>query len=197
MMNLNQFKVTFKTKEDAEKAAQNMSRRHDEPFRVYQIPNIGWAVGGVFLKKKRPIKVKSTKDINLLWEEFKNDEFDTSVDDYTTEVEAKELTDEISTAYGDDSVWILVNHYIKSGTELGMKTTGSYLVLEITNGIETVYPKLGGAFGRHIPLISKVAESLKEKPVIWSTWNSNSNPTKWGNNSWFYKLELNDTFTQD
>lgn len=196
-MNLNQHKVTFKTKDEAEKAAQNMSRRHDEPFSVYPIPNIGWAVGGVFLKKKRPIKVKSTKDINLLWEEFKKDEFDTSVDDYTTEVEAKELTNEISTAYGDDSVWILVDHYIKSGTELGMKTTGSYLVLEITNGIETVYPKLGGAFGRHIPLISKVAESLKEKPVIWSTWNSNSNPTKWGNNSWFYKLELNDTFIQD
>ncbi len=192
-MDFNQYKVTFKCKEEAEKAAQNMSRRHDEPFSVYQIPNLGWAVGGVFLKKKRPIKVRSTKDIKLLWEEFKEDEFDTSVDDYTTEVEAKELTDEISTAYGNDSVWILVNHYIKPGTELGMKTIGSYLVLEITNGIETVYPKLGGAFGRHIPLLSKVAESLKEKPVIWSTWNSKSNPTKWGNNSWFYKLELNES----
>ena len=192
-MDFNQFKVTFKSKEEAEKAAQSMSRRHDEPFSVYPIPNIGWAVGGVFLKKKRPIKVKSTKDIKLLWEEFKDDELDTSVDDYTKEIEAKELTDEISTAYGDDSLWILVAHHIKTGQELGMKTTGSYLVLEITNGIKTVHPKLGGAFGRHIPLMTKVAESLKKKPVIWSTWNPRSNPNKWGNDSWFYKLELNDS----
>lgn len=196
-MNLNHGKIVFNTQEEAQKAAQRMSRNYDEPFTTYKIPNSGWAVGGVLLKKKRPIKVKSTKDIKLLWEEFKDDELDTSVDDYTTEIEAKELTDEISTAYGDDSVWILVDHNIKTGQELGMKTTGSYLVLEITNGIETVHPKLGGAFGRHIPLMSKVAESLKEKPVIWSTWNSKSNPTKWGNNSWFYKLELNETFIQD
>lgn len=196
-MNLDFGKIVFNTQEEAQKAAQRMSRNYDEPFTTYKIPNSGWAVGGVLLKKKRPIKVKSTKDIKLLWEEFKDDELDTSVDDYTTEIEAKELTDEISTAYGDDSVWILVNHHIKTGQELGMKTTGSYLVLEITNGIETVHPKLGGAFGRHIPLMTKVAESLKEKPVIWSTWNSKSNPTKWGNNSWFYKLELNDTFIQD
>lgn len=196
-MNLNHGKIVFNTQEEAQKAAQRMSRNYDEPFTTYKIPNSGWAVGGVLLKKKRPIKVKSTKDIKLLWEEFKDDELDTSVDDYTTEIEAKELTDEISTAYGDDSVWILVDHHIKTGQELGMKTTGSYLVLEITNGIEIVHPKLGGAFGRHIPLMTKVAESLKEKPVIWSTWNSKSNPTKWGNNSWFYKLELNDTFIQD
>jgi hypothetical protein len=196
-VNLNHGKIVFNTQEEAQKAAQRMSRNYDEPFTTYKIPNSGWAVGGVLLKKKRPIKVKSTKDIKLLWEEFKDDELDTSVDDYTTEIEAKELTDEISTAYGDDSVWILVDHHIKTGQELGMKTTGSYLVLEISNGIETVHPKLGGAFGRHIPLMSKVAESLKEKPVIWSTWNSKSNPTKWGNNSWFYKLELNDTFIQD
>jgi len=196
-MNLDHGKIVFNTQEEAQKAAQRMSRNYDEPFTTYKIPNSGWAVGGVLLKKKRPIKVKSTKDIKLLWEDFKDDELDTSVDDYTREIEAKELTDEISTAYGDDSVWILVAHHIKTGQELGMKTTGNYLVLEITNGIETVHPKLGGAFGRHIPLMTKVAESLKEKPVIWSTWNSKSNPTKWGNNSWFYKLELNDTFIQD
>ena len=196
-MNLDHGKIVFNTQEEAQKAAQRMSRNYDEPFTTYKIPNSGWAVGGVLLKKKRPIKVKSTTDINLLWEDFKDDELDTSVDDYTREIEAKELTDEISTAYGDDSVWILVAHHIKTGQELGMKTTGNYLVLEITNGIETVHPKLGGAFGRHIPLMTKVAESLKEKPVIWSTWNSKSNPTKWGNNSWFYKLELNDTFIQD
>jgi hypothetical protein len=196
-VNLDHGKIVFNTQEEAQKAAQRMSRNYDEPFTTYKIPNSGWAVGGVLLKKKRPIKVKSTTDINLLWEDFKDDELDTSVDDYTREIEAKELTDEISTAYGDDSVWILVAHHIKTGQELGMKTTGNYLVLEITNGIETVHPKLGGAFGRHIPLMTKVAESLKEKPVIWSTWNSKSNPTKWGNNSWFYKLELNDTFIQD
>jgi hypothetical protein len=196
-VNLNFGKVVFKTQEEAQKVAQRMSQNRDEPFTTYKIPNSGWAVGGVFLKKKHTLKVKSIKDIRHLWEEFKEDEFDTSVDEYTTEVEAKELSGEISTAYGDDSVWILVSHYIKSGTELGMRTTGSYLVLEITNGIETVYPKLGGAFGRHIPLMSKVANSLMEKPVIWSSWNSKSTPDKWDNNSWFYKLELNDTFRDE
>lgn len=196
-MNLDYGKIVFKTQEEAQKAAQRMSRSHDEPFTTYKIPNSGWAVGGVFLKKKQPVKVKSTKDLRLLWEEFKENEFDTSIDEYTLAVEAKELTDEISTTNGDDSVWILVNNYIKSGSELGMKTTGNYLVLEITNGIETVNPKLGGAFGRHIPLMKKVADSLRDKPVIWSSWNPKTNSNKWGNNSWFYKLELNDSLIQD
>lgn len=196
-MSFNQFKVTFDTKEEAEKAAQNMSRKHDEPFRAYQIPNIGWAVGGVFLKKKKPLKVKSTKDLRLLWEEFKENQFDTSIDEYASAVDAKELTDEVSMPNGDDSVWVLVGYSIKTGTELNMKTMGTYLVLEITNGIETVKPKMGGAFSRHIPLMSKVAESLKGKPIIWSTWNPKSNSTKWGNNSWFYKLELNEAFSEE
>ncbi len=196
-MNLDHGKIVFNTQEEAQKAAQRMSRNYDEPFTTYKIPNSGWAVGGVFLKKKQPLKVKSTKDLRLLWDEFKENEFDTSIEDYTSAVEAKELSDEISTTNGDDSVWILVNHYIKTGSELGMKTTGSYLVLEITNGVETVNPKLGGAFGRHIPLMTKVAESLRDKPVIWSSWNPKTNPTKWGNNSWFYKLELNESFNEE
>ncbi len=191
---MNQGKVTFKNRDDAEKAAQNMSRRYDEPFSVYQIPNVGWAVGGIFLKKKRPLKVKSTQDIRLLWQGFKDDELDSSLDEYTSAVEKKELSDEISTANGDDSVWILVKHYIKSGSELGMKTAGQYLILEITNGIQVVKPKMGGAFASHIPLMSKVADSLLEKAVIWSTWNPKSDPKKWGNDSWFYKLEQNESF---
>lgn len=193
---MNQGKVTFKNRDDAEKAAQHMSRRYDEPFSVYQIPNVGWAVGGIFLKKKRPLKVKSTQDIRLLWQDFKDDELDSSLDEYTSAVEKKELSDEISTANGDDSVWILVKHYIKSGSELGMKTAGQYLILEITNGIQVVKPKMGGAFAPHIPLMSKVADSLLEKAVIWSTWNPKSDPNKWGNDSWFYKLEQNESFSE-
>jgi hypothetical protein len=193
---MNQGKVTFKNRDEAEKAAQNMSRRYDEPFSVYQIPNVGWAVGGIFLKKKRPLKVKSTQDIKLLWQEFKDDELDSSLEKYTSAVEKKELSDEISTANGDDSVWILVKHYIKTGSELGMKTSGQYLILEITNGIQIVKPKMGGAFAPHIPLMSKVADSLLEKAVIWSTWNPKSDPNKWGNDSWFYKLEQNESFSE-
>lgn len=196
-MDLNFGKVVFKTQEEAQKVAQRMRKNRDEPFTTYKIPNSGWAIGGVLLKKKYPVKVKSTKDIRLLWEEFKEDEFDTSVDDYTSEVEAKELGDESSTIYGDDSVWILINNYIKTGTELGMKTTSSYLVLEITNGIKTVRPKLGGAFSKYIPLMMKVANSLMEKPVIWSSWNPKSTPNKWDNDSWFYKLELNDSLNEE
>jgi len=193
-MNINQNKVTFKNKKDAEQAAQSMSRNYDEPFGVYQIPGIGWAVGGIFLKKKRPIKVKSISEIKDLWEEFKEDKFDTSVDDYSDAVLAKELINEVSIANGDDSIWVLVDFDIKTGYELGMKNAERYLVLEITNGIERLNPKMGGPFGRYIPLMERVAESLRGKPVIWSTWNPKYDPNKWGNNSWFYKLELNTSY---
>jgi len=78
-----------------------------------------------------------------------------------------------------------------------MKSSSKYLVLEITNGIDTVMPKMGGAFEIHIPLIAKVAESLLEKPIIWSTWNPRKNPKKCGNDSWFYKLELNNVIGEN
>jgi hypothetical protein len=191
-MDLNQGKVVFKTQDEANKAAQRMGRNYEEPFRAYPV-NGGWAVGGVFLKK--PIKkIKSLSDMREILKQFKDSDDDYSVDQYTDLIESEESSNKVSTTFGDDSIWTLISYEEMTGTQLGMKTSGSYLVLEITNGIETKRPKMGGAFRPHIPLMKKMAESLLHKPVEWSTWNSKINSDKWANDSWFYKLELNDSF---
>lgn len=191
-MDLDQGKTIFKTQDEAQKAAQRMSRNHEAPFRSYPAKG-GWVVGGVFLKKQIK-KSKSLSDMREIWKQFKESEDDYSVDKYTDLIETEENSNKVSTTFGDDSIWTLISYEEITGSQLGMKTSGSYLVLEITNGIETKKPKMGGAFQPHIPLMKKIAESLLHKPVEWSTWNSRVSPDKWGNDSWFYKLELNDSF---
>lgn len=197
-MNLNQGKVAFDSKPEAEKAAQRMHRRHGEAFRVYKLGSGKWAVGGVFIKKRPPKKVKSLLDIKALYEDYKEFETDTSVEEYVADIQATEVsTGQVGTSHGGDAVWILVGHSIKSNEDLGIKKIGQYLVLEITNGDETVKPKMGGAFSRHIPLMSRIAESLIDKPVLWASWNPKNDPNKWGKDSWFYQLELNEELSEN
>jgi hypothetical protein len=188
----NQGKVVFASKGEADRAAKKLSQKLSEAFTTYQI-GTGWAVGGVFFKKAKKLKVKSLSEIKEVWQALRENEEDFSIEEYADSVKAKELSNEISTPNGSDSVWILVSHEIKSAQDLGFKTQGSYLVLTITNGIETRHPKMGGAFERHNPLMKKVAESLVDRAVIWSSWNPSYNLTKWGSDSWFYKLELDDS----
>jgi hypothetical protein len=192
---LNQGKVVFTSKEDAERAARKMSQKHGEAFAAYKLA-AGWAVGGVFLKKPRKLKVKSLDEIKDLWSDLQHDHDDSAIDEYADAVLAK-ASSEISTQFGADSVWILSGYSIKTSHELGFKTRGKYLVLDITNGIETKQPKMGGAFEPHIPLMTKVAEALINKAVIWSTWNPRHDPTKWGNNSWFYILQEDTSMYDD
>ena len=59
---LNQGKVVFVSKEEADRAARRMSQKHGEAFSSYKITS-GWAVGGVFLKKPKKLKVKSLNEI--------------------------------------------------------------------------------------------------------------------------------------
>lgn len=188
----NQGKVVFSTKEEAEKIASKMSRKFSEAFTAYKIA-AGWAVGGVFFKKPKKLKVKSLDEIGDIWKILRENEEDRSFNDYADSVKEKEKSNEISTTYGDDSVWILTGYSLKTGHELGFKTKGNYLILTITNGLEIKNPKMGGAFEKHIPLMTKVASHLINKAVIWSTWNPSYNPKKWGSNSWFYKLELDES----
>jgi len=185
---LNQGKVVFVSKEEADRAARRMSQKHGEAFSSYKITS-GWAVGGVFLKKPKKLKVKSLNEIKDLWSALREGADDHAIEEYEYSVLEKVGADEVSTPFGADSVWILTGYSIKNANELGFKTTGRYLVLDITNGLETKHPKMGGAFERHIPLMTKVAESLMNKAVVWSTWNPSYNPKKWGSNSWFYLLE--------
>lgn len=188
----NQGKVVFVTKDEADRVAKKMSQKFSEAFTYYKI-DTGWAVGGVFLKKPKKIKVKSLDEIKDIWKILRESEDDFSIDEYADSVKEKEASNEVSTTFGEDSVWILVDYSMKTAQELGFKTNGKYLVLNITNGIETKHPKMGGAFEKHIPLMIKVADSLVNKAVIWSTWNPIYDPKKWGNNSWFYRLEQDDS----
>jgi hypothetical protein len=197
-MNLNQGKVAFDSKPEAEKAAQRMHRKYDEAFRVYKLGSDKWAVGGVFIKKRPPKKVRSLLDIKTLYADYKESEADTSVEEYVADIHSTEAsTGQVGTSHGADAIWTLVGHSIKSNEDLGIKKIGQYLVLEITNGEETVTPKMGGAFSRHIPLMSRIAASLIDKPVLWASWNPKNEPDKWGKNSWFYQLELNEELTSD
>jgi hypothetical protein len=184
---LNQGEVVFVSKEEADKVAKRMSQKHSEAFASYKLAS-GWAVGGVFLKKQRNIRFKSLDEIKDLWADLQCDHDDLGIDEYTDAVRAKSSS-EISTQFGVDSIWILTNYSIKISGELGFKTVGKYLVLEITNGIETKTQKMGGAFEPYTPLMTRVAEELINKAVIWSTWNPRNNPTKWSSNSWFYMLQ--------
>ena len=180
-MNLNQGKMAFDSKPEAEKAAQRMHRKYDEAFRVYKLGSGKWAVGGVFIKKHPPKKVKSLLDIKTLYADYKESDADTCVEEYVADINATEAsTGQVGTSHGVDAVWTLGGYSIKSNEDLGIKKIGQYLVLEITNGEETVTPKMGGAFSRHIPLMSRVAESLIDKPVLWASWNPKSEPDKWG-----------------
>lgn len=190
----NQGKVVFSTKDEADRVAKKMSQKYSEAFSTYKIET-GWAVGGVVFKKPKKLKVKTLDEIKDLWAILRENKEDLSVDAYVDSVEVKQNSNEISTTFGDDSVWILTRYSMKSSEELGFKTRGNYLVLTITNGLETKHPKMGGAFEPHIPLMIKVADSLVSKAVIWSTWNPSYNPTKWGSNSWFYKLEEDDSIS--
>ena len=197
-MNIDQGKVAFESKADAEKVAQQMRKRHDEAFSVYRLVNGKWAIGGVFIKKKPAKKTRSLLDLKAIWAEYKEYDADTSVDDYVADIQkAEESSNQVGIPHGGDGIWTLVGQTIKTNEQLGIKRQGSYLVLEITNGIETVHPKMGGAFSRHIPFISRLAETLVDKPVIWSSWNPKNDPNKWGKNSWFYQLELNEGVSDD
>lgn len=191
-MNPNMGKTSFSSKASAEKAAKAMRRKHGEAFTTYESRG-SWYVGGRFLKPKPKAKVKSLQEIRQLWQEdYFDHQEDLAVNNYVEQVENNLARgQQESVAKGDDAIWTLVGFGQKTGIEVGLKNNTNYLVLEITNGLETIYPKMGGAFSRHIPLMIKIAERLKDKPVIWSTWNNKG--SSWTTNDWFYRLDLNES----
>ncbi len=188
MTNINEGKKLFATYSEANKVATSMSRTHKEGFEAYKVGN-EWAVGGVHTRAihKKP-KVNAFEDIRILLDEFKESANDTSVDDYISEIEIDSLSKE-STIQGENFDWILKDVDLKLGREIGMAASNDkkYLVLMLEKGLEKLTLKMGGNFSRHIPLIKKQAESLKDSAVIWHTWNSNT--SSWGTDAWFYRLE--------
>jgi hypothetical protein len=188
MTNINEGKKLFATYSEANKVAESMSRIHKEGFEAYKVGN-EWAVGGVHTKaihKKQ--KVKSFDDIRILLDEFKDSESDTSVEEYISDIVADSVNKE-SSIQGENFDWILKDVDLKLGRDIGMAASNDkkYLVLMLEKGLEKLTLKMGGNFSRHIPLIKKQAESLKDSAVIWHTWNSST--SSWGTDSWFYRLE--------
>ena len=188
LTNINEGKKLFATYSEAAKVAESMSRVHKEGFEAYKVGN-EWAVGGVHTKaihKKQ--KVKSFDDIRILLDEYKESEDDTSVEDYISDIE-NDLVSKESSIQGENSDWILKDVDLKLGRDIGMSASNdkTYLVLVLAKGLEKLTLKMGGNFSRHIPLIKKQAESLKDSAVIWHTWNSST--SSWGNDAWFYRLE--------
>ena len=190
-MNPNTGKTSFSNKNDAEAAATKMSRKFSQPFAAYQSKG-KWYVGGKFIKHRPKIKLKGLIDLKEAWQQFQDDQNDSVVNDYikTVETTTAENTQE-SMLKGDDGIWTLLGLSEKRGTELGFRNDKIYLVLEVGNGHETINLKMGGAFARHIPLMKKVAHSLLDQPVVWSTWNK-VGQTQWLENEWFYRLDLNE-----
>lgn len=194
-MDINDGKQLFDSKMDAERIAQKMSRSHSEAFTVYKVGS-KWTVGGVHIKAApKNSKVKSLEDIRILLQDFVESEDEASVDDYITEIQNESLGKESSTQ-GESDDWILRKVELKMGCEIGMSQTNSktYLVLSLDKTAERVTVKMGGNFSRHIPLISRQAESLKGRAVIWHTWNNKT--SNWGGNDWFYRIEEKQAITE-
>jgi hypothetical protein len=192
MNDLDQGKVVFATFSDAEKTAIAMKKLHGAAFSVYKVED-GWAIGGVHLKKKKePLRKKSLIDLKLLLDEYKAFENDNSVEDYIHDVVAESEKEHVeSVSNGENLLWILIGVNVLAGRELQMANDKNYLVLTIKNDVDQKRIQMGGAFERHIPLVSRLADSLQGKPILWHTWNSKSNANKWASDKWFYLIEEN------
>ncbi len=169
-----------------------MRKSHGAAFQVYKVEG-GWAIGGVHVKKKRePQKKKSFLDLKSLLEEYKTYENDNSVDNYIHDVVAESEKEHVeSVSNGENLLWILIGVNVLTGRELQMANDKKYLVLTIKNDVEQKQIQMGGAFERHIPLVSRLADSLQGKSILWHTWNSKSNANKWTSDKWFYLIEEN------
>lgn len=189
-MNIDEGKRLYSTFTEAKQVADRMARTHNEGFEPYKVGS-SWAVGGVHMKP-RPKKVKAFDDLRKLLNEFKDSEEDSSVEDYFNEIEIASQTNE-SVTKGDSEIWILKSVALKKGYELGMSPSNQsvYLALSVQNNTDTLTLKMGGKFSPHIPLIKRLSESLITQPVIWHTWNSTIKKTNWGNEEWFYAIQLN------
>lgn len=192
MSDLDQGKVVFATFDEAERTATKMRKSHGAAFQVYKVEG-GWAIGGVHVKKKRePQKKKSFLDLKSLLEEYKTYENDNSVDNYIHDVVAESEKEHVeSVSNGENLLWILIGVNVLTGRELQMANDKKYLVLTIKNDVEQKQIQMGGAFERHIPLVSRLADSLQGKSILWHTWNSKSNANKWTSDKWFYLIEEN------
>lgn len=188
-MDANDGKKIFTNYDDAERAAKAMRVRHNEPFQPVKIDG-GWVVGGSHLKSKTPYKrAKSFSDIRALFDDLAESISEADVVEYANHVATESASSKVSEVNGDGEGWILTSSEVLSGSGLGMSNSTPYLVLTLKNGSQGLTIKMGGEFRRHIPLVSAQAKSLLGRSIVWHTWNSARQPTKWKRSEWFYLIE--------
>lgn len=188
-MESNSGKKLHKSYEEAQKAAEVMRARHNENFQPVKIDG-GWVVGGVHVKSKTPYKrVKMFADIRALFDDVAESISEADVVDYANQIDAELATSKVSEVNGQGEDWRLVSWEVKSGRQLQMNNDTSYLVLTVQNDKQMQRIQMGGAFSRHIPLISAQAESLRGHSIVWHTWNSAQQPLRWERSKWFYMIE--------
>ena len=185
-MDANIGKRLFTSFEDADRAAKAMRTRHNENFQPVKVEG-GWVVGGSHLKSKTPYKrVKSFADIRALFEDLPDPVSEDDVNDYANHIAAETAPSEVK---GEDEGWTLVSSECLTGTQLGMKNDKTYLALTLEREGQRRRIQMGGAFSRHIPLVSHQANSLLGRRIVWHTWNPASDPAKWEDSKWFYMIE--------
>jgi hypothetical protein len=187
-METNNGKKLHNTYEEAARVAKAMRTRHDENFQPVKADG-GWVVGGVHVKNKTPYKrVKAFEHLRALFEDIRDSISEADVVEYANEIDTESAL-KVSEVNGRGEDWILVSSAVMSGRELGMNNDKSYLVLTVKNDQQTLEIQMGGAFSRHIPLISAQAESLRGRSIVWHTWNSARQPAMWERSKWFYMIE--------
>lgn len=187
-MDSNTGKKLFSSYDEAERAAKAMRTRHNENFQAVKADG-GWVVGGVHVKSKTPYKrVKALAEIRELFSDVESIS-ETDVVDYANQIAAESAASKTSEINGEGENWRLVSWEVALGRQLQMNNDTSYLVLTVASDKQTLRIHMGGAFSKHIPLISAQAESLRDRSIVWHTWNSARQPTKWERSKWFYMIE--------
>jgi hypothetical protein len=184
-MDSNSGKNLHTSYEEANKVAKRMRTRHNENYQPVKVDG-GWVVGGTHVKSKTPYKrVKAFPDIHALFDGIGSE---ADVLQYANEI-GEAAKSKVSEVNGDGQNWRLASWEIMSGRQLQMNNDTSYLVLTVENDKQTLRIQMGGAFSRHIPLISAQAESLCGRYIVWHTWNSARQAEKWERSRWFYMIE--------
>lgn len=188
-MNLDEGKKIYASHQEAEQAAKSLRTKLNKNFAVYPTSG-GWAVGGVHVNAKQPYKrVKSLLDIKALFDHLDEPVDDPEIERYAALIESESRTEKFSETNGDGEGWVLQSCSIKTGRELMMSNDNPYLVLRVKNNTDTLDIQMGGAFSPSIPLVSKQAQSLLDRAIVWHTWNSRANPAIWSRSKWFYMIE--------
>lgn len=187
-MDSNTGKKLFTSYDEAERAAKAMRFRHNENFQTFKVDG-GWAIGGVHVESKTPYKrVKALAEIRKLFNDLESIS-ETDVVEYADQIASESAASKTSEINGKGEDWRLVSWEVALGRQLQMNNDTSYLVLTVANGEQTLRIQMGGAFSKHIPLISTQAESLRGRRIVWHTWNTTGQPTRWERSKWFYMIE--------